>query len=47
MAAAVTGLVAGGMIAPYVMVIELFPHELAGTAMGVINASCFAGAMVL
>ncbi len=46
-AAAVTGLVAGGMIAPYVMVIELFPHELAGTAMGVINASCFAGAMVL
>jgi len=46
-AAAVTGLVAGGMIAPYVMVIELFPHELAGTAMGVINASCFAGAMIL
>ena len=33
--------------APYVMVIEMFPRELAGTAMGVINASCFAGAMVL
>ncbi len=45
--AAVAGLVVGGMITPYVMVIEMFPRELAGTAMGVINASCFAGAMVL
>ncbi len=42
-----TGLVVGGMITPYVMVIDLFPRELAGTVMGVINASCFAGGMVL
>lgn len=45
--AAGTGLVVGGMITPYVMVIDMFPRELAGTAMGVINASCFAGGMVL
>ncbi len=47
MVAAATGLVVGGMITPYVMVIDLFPAELAGTAMGVINGSCFAGGMVL
>lgn len=42
-----TGLVVGGMITPYVIVIDLFPRQLAGTAMGVTNASCFAGGMVL
>ncbi len=45
--AVITGLVVGGMITPYVMVIDLFPRELAGTALGVANAACFAGAMVL
>lgn len=42
-----TGLVIGGMITPYVMVMDLFPPGLAGTAMGVLNASCFSGAMIL
>jgi nitrate/nitrite transporter NarK len=42
-----TGLVVGGMITPYVMVIDLLPRELAGTALGVTNAACFAGGMVL
>jgi len=45
--AAATGLVAGGMVTPYVMVTAMFPRELAGTAMGVLNASCFAGGMFL
>lgn len=45
--AAATGLVVGGMITPYVMVMGMFPRELAGTALGVINASCFAGGMIL
>lgn len=42
-----TGLLVGGMIVPFVMVIELFPPELAATAAGVTNASCFVGGMVL
>jgi sugar phosphate permease len=45
--ALVTGLVVGGMVTPYVIVIEMFPRDLAGTATGVINAACFAGAMIL
>lgn len=45
--AAAMGLVVGGMVTPYVMVMEMFPRELAGTAMGVLNASCFAGGMIL
>ena len=35
------------MVTPYVMVTAMFPRELAGTAMGVLNASCFAGGMFL
>jgi len=42
-----TGLLVGGMIVPFVMVIELFPPELAATAAGVTNAACFVGGMVL
>jgi len=45
--AAAMGLVVGGMVTPYVMVMDMFPRELAGTAMGVLNASCFAGGMFL
>lgn len=45
--AAATGLVVGGMILPFVMVIELFPPELAATAAGVTNTATFVGAMVL
>jgi MFS family permease len=46
-AAAVTGLVVGGMILPFVMVVELFPPQLAATAAGVVNTSCFVGGMIL
>jgi nitrate/nitrite transporter NarK len=41
------GVLTGGMILPFVMIIELFPAELAGTAAGVTNAACFVGGMVL
>lgn len=47
MTALATGLLIGGMIIPFVMVVELFPPALAATAAGVTNASCFMGAMVL
>jgi NNP family nitrate/nitrite transporter-like MFS transporter len=46
-AALTTGLVVGGMILPFVMVVELFPPQLAATAAGVTNTSCFVGGMVL
>ncbi|MBI4636450.1 MAG: MFS transporter [Candidatus Rokubacteria bacterium] len=42
-----TGLLVGGMILPFVMIVEMFPRELAGTASGVTNTSCFVGGMVL
>lgn len=42
-----TGVLVGGMILPFVMVVELFPAELAATAAGVTNAACFVGGMVL
>jgi MFS family permease len=42
-----TGLVVGGMILPFVMVVELFPPHLAATAAGVANTACFVGGMVL
>ena len=45
--AVATGLLVGGMIVPFVMVVELFPAELAATAAGVTNAACFVGGMVL
>jgi ACS family D-galactonate transporter-like MFS transporter len=46
-AAFVTGLLVGGMILPFVMVVDYVPRELAATAAGVTNGACFAGAMVL
>lgn len=46
-AAVTTGLVSGGMILPFVMVVELFPPQLAGTAAGVTNTATFVGGMVL
>jgi len=46
-AAALTGLLVGGMILPFVMVVELFPARLAATAAGIANAACFVGGMVL
>lgn len=45
-AALATGLVVGGMIVPFAMIVEMFPGELAGTAAGVTNAACFVGGMV-
>jgi ACS family glucarate transporter-like MFS transporter len=35
------------MILPFVMIMDLFPRELAATAAGVANAACFVGGMVL
>lgn len=46
-ATVVTGIVVGGMITPYVMVVERYPRELAGTVLGVINTAAFAGGMIL
>ncbi|OGL18631.1 MAG: hypothetical protein A3F92_02645 [Candidatus Rokubacteria bacterium RIFCSPLOWO2_12_FULL_71_22] len=45
-AAVATGLLVGGMIIPFAMIIEMFPAGLAGTAAGVTNASCFVGGMI-
>lgn len=42
-----TGILIGGTILPFVMVVELFPPQLAATAVGVTNAACFVGSMVL
>lgn len=42
-----TGLTMGGMITPFVMVAELFPPHLVGTASGVVNSFCFVGGLVL
>ncbi|HXG04444.1 MAG TPA: MFS transporter [Candidatus Binatia bacterium] len=41
------GLLVGGMILPFVMVVELFPPHLAATAAGVANTACFVGGMIL
>jgi MFS transporter, ACS family, glucarate transporter len=41
------GLLIGGMILPFVAVVEMFPSELAATAAGVTNCACFVGGMVL
>lgn len=41
------GILVGGMILPFVMIMDLFPRELAATAAGVANAACFVGGMVL
>jgi predicted MFS family arabinose efflux permease len=45
--AAAFGILVGGMILPFVMVVELFPPQLAATAAGVTNAACFVGGMIL
>ncbi len=45
--AVLTGLVLGGMVTPFVMVTELFPSELVGTASGVVNTFTFVGALVV
>ncbi|MGH7276211.1 MAG: MFS transporter [Candidatus Rokuibacteriota bacterium] len=46
-AALASGLLIGGMILPFVSIVEMFPPELAATAAGVTNAACFAGGMIL
>ncbi|HET8577716.1 MAG TPA: MFS transporter [Methylomirabilota bacterium] len=45
--AALAGLLLGGMITPFVMVTELFPPELVGTASGVVNTFCFVGSLLV
>lgn len=42
-----TGLLVGGLILPFVMVVDYVPPELAATAAGLTNGACFLGAMVL
>ena len=46
-AALFTGLVLGGMVTPFVMVVELFPASLIGTASGVVNTFCFIGSLLI
>ncbi len=46
-AALIAGLLIGGMILPFVTIVEMFPHELAATAAGVANTACFVGGMIL
>lgn len=41
------GILFGGMITPFVMVMELFPRELAGTASGIVNTFCFVGSLTI
>ncbi len=41
------GLLIGGMILPFVAIVEMFPHERAATAAGVANTACFVGGMIL
>ncbi len=41
------GILIGGVILPYVMIVELFPPQLAATAAGVTNTACFVGGLVL
>lgn len=45
--AGLTGLLLGGMVTPFVMVTELFPPELVGTASGVVNTFCFVGSLLI
>lgn len=42
-----TGILLGGMITPFVMVVDLFPRELAGTASSVLNTFCFIGSLTV
>jgi MFS family permease len=45
--ALVTGLMLGGLVTPFVMVVELFPADLIGTASGVVNTFCFGGSLLI
>jgi nitrate/nitrite transporter NarK len=45
--AALAGLMRGGLISPFVMVTELVPPRLTGTASGVVNAFCFVGGLLV
>ncbi|HUM16977.1 MAG TPA: MFS transporter [Candidatus Nitrosotalea sp.] len=45
--AAGAGLLRGGLITPFVMVTELVPPRLMGTASGVVNAFCFVGGLLV
>jgi len=45
--ALLTGLLLGGLITPFVMVTELVPPRLMGTASGVVNAFCFVGGLLV
>ncbi len=45
--ALLTGLMLGGLVTPFVMVVELFPSQLIGTASGVVNTFCFAGSLLI
>lgn len=47
LAALLTGLMLGGMVTPFVMVVELFPADLIGTASGVVNTFCFVGSLLI
>ena len=35
------------MVTPVVMVVELFPADLIGTASGVVNTFCFVGSLLI
>lgn len=45
--AVLAGVFVGGMILPFVMIVELFPREEAATASGVANSACFVGGMTV
>ena len=45
--AALTGLLLGGLITPFVMVTELVPPRLMGTASGMVNLFSFAGGLAV
>jgi ACS family glucarate transporter-like MFS transporter len=45
--AALTGLLLGGLITPFVMVTELVPPRLMATASGVVNSFCFVGGLLV
>jgi len=45
--ALLTGLMLGGLVTPFVMVVELFPADLIGTASGVVNTFCFVGSLLI
>ncbi len=45
--ALLAGFLLGGMVTPFVMVTELFPTEMVGTASGVVNTFCFVGSLII